>query len=561
MAYLSKKISCFALLMTVLTEYNHCVTGIFTKLPWLYKIETEQLNYGVAVSDVDNDGDLEWIVAGFSGSNFVLKYNKKSGYLDNIAKRNTPYKNLMDPKGQAIGVCACDIDGDGREEIYFLNTNKAYSGMSSYSDKLFKWRNGQYEDILLDSINKNLQAKNYAGRSVACVDRFGSGKYSIAVATYSHGGKGNFALLEVDEFNSLTDRESGVLVIRNVAAETGISKSTGGRGLVVGPILNNNGLSDIFFANEGNEWIGNPGDNFLFKNLGNGTFVDIATETGILDGKENGRGIALADLNNDGLLDIVNGNWEGKHRIFLQSKSQNGERYFRNVASAFFEQPSPIRTVLAADFDNNMQTDIFMNNILTDSKPQPNYLYGVKVLLDSNITIVERDVGEAIEKEGYGTGAAYTDMNGDGVLELLISHGESNKQPLSVYTAKQEKTFHNNWLRVKPLTRYGAPARGALVSLNIDSGIRLTQVIDGGSGYLCQMEPVAHFGLGKHKAVTVEVLWTDGEKISKKLNDNEINKLIIIQHPVLENIYAETDIAKDNSKFNVTVSTTLKEEL
>ena len=41
----------------------------------------------------------------------------------------------MDPKGQAIGVCACDIDGDGREEIYFLNTNKAYSGLSSYSDK------------------------------------------------------------------------------------------------------------------------------------------------------------------------------------------------------------------------------------------------------------------------------------------------------------------------------------------------------------------------------------------------------------------------------------------
>ncbi|XP_063406897.1 cartilage acidic protein 1-like [Mytilus trossulus] len=561
MVYLSKKILCFALLMAVLTEYNHCVTGIFIKLPWLYKIKTEQLNYGVAVSDVDNDGDLEWIVAGFSGSNFVLKYNKKSGYLENIAQKNTPYKNLMDPKGQAIGVCACDIDGDGREEIYFLNTNKAYSGMSSYSDKLFKWRNGQYEDILLDSVNTNLQAKNYAGRSVACVDRFGSGKYSIAVATYSHGGKGNFALLEVDEFNPLTDRESGVLVIRNVAEETGISKSTGGRGLVVGPILNDIGMSDIFFANEGNEWIGNPGDNFLFKNLGHGTFVDIAAESGILDGKENGRGIALADLNNDGLLDIVNGNWEGNHRIFLQSKSKNGERYFRNVASAFFEQPSPIRTVLAADFDNDMQTDIFMNNILTGSQPQPNYLYGVKVLLDSNITIVERDIGEASEKEGYGTGAAYTDMDGDGVLDLLVSHGESNKQPLAVYTAKKEKTLHNNWLRVKPLTRYGAPARGALVSLNIDSGVRLTQVIDGGSGYLCQMEPVAHFGLGKHKAVTVEVLWTDGEKVSKKINNNEINKLIIIKHPVLENIYAETDIAKENSKLNVTVSTTVKEEL
>ena len=36
----------------------------------------------------------------------------------------SPYEALMDTPGNAIGVAACDLDGDGREEIYFLNTNQ-----------------------------------------------------------------------------------------------------------------------------------------------------------------------------------------------------------------------------------------------------------------------------------------------------------------------------------------------------------------------------------------------------------------------------------------------------
>ena len=231
----------YTLEIVLISQKLNLVNGIFTKLPWLYNIETTQLNYGVAVSDVDNDGDLEWIVAGFAGGNFVVKYNKSAHYLENIAKKHTPFENLIDSKRQTIGVCACDIDGDGREEIYILNTNSAYSGRSTYSDKFFEWRNGRYEDIFLDDVNVNLPAKKYAGKSVACLDRCGNGKYSIIISTYSHGGKGNFALLEVDEFHPLTDRTTGIFVIKDVADEAGISRSTCGRGLVVGPILNDIG--------------------------------------------------------------------------------------------------------------------------------------------------------------------------------------------------------------------------------------------------------------------------------------------------------------------------------
>lgn len=71
----------------------------------------------------------------YNGPNLVLKYNHTQNRLINIAvdDRDSPYYALRDRAGNAIGVTACDVDGDGREEIYFLNTNDAYSGKKSIS--------------------------------------------------------------------------------------------------------------------------------------------------------------------------------------------------------------------------------------------------------------------------------------------------------------------------------------------------------------------------------------------------------------------------------------------
>lgn len=66
----------------------------------------------------------------YNGPNLVLKYDKEEKRLVNIAvdNRSSPFYALRDRQGNAIGVTACDIDGDGREEIYVLNTNNAFSG-------------------------------------------------------------------------------------------------------------------------------------------------------------------------------------------------------------------------------------------------------------------------------------------------------------------------------------------------------------------------------------------------------------------------------------------------
>lgn len=514
--------------------------GMFIKTNWLKNLDTSQLNYGVAVSDVDNDGSLEWIVAGFSGPNFVLKFDRATKRLINLAQDHR-YSAIADQGGQAIGVCACDIDGDGREEIYFLNTNNAYAGRADYGDSLFKWRNGKYVNLYTDPVNSRMEAKSFAGRSVACIDRIGTGKYSIVIATYSRGGVGNFALVEMDENHPSNDVSTGNIVLKNVASVAKIDKATGGRGLVVGPILGNNGRSDIFFGNEGNPWMGNPGDNFLFKNLGNGSFEDIAEQAEIQDKYNNARGISLADFNRDGLLDIAYGNWEGEHRLFMQFKAVGEARKFRNIANRQYAVPTKIRTVIAADFDNNGDTDIFMNNICSHRDPndrEPNKLFTVipnQFNNSSDPEIKKMNIGQAKEPRGFGTGAAITDMDGDGVLDLLISHGESQTQPLKVYRVNRDVSRNQagkyNWVRVFPRTKYGAPARGALVKLTTRTGRVYSSVIDGGSGYLCQMEPVAHFGLGEDKPMKLDVQYPDGVVVSASLRKSDKNKVHFVDHP------------------------------
>lgn len=514
--------------------------GMFIKTNWLKNLDTSQLNYGVAVSDVDNDGSLEWIVAGFSGPNFVLKFDRATKRLINLAQDHR-YSAIADQGGQAIGVCACDIDGDGREEIYFLNTNNAYAGRADYGDSLFKWRKGKYVNLYTDPVNSRMEAKSFAGRSVACIDRLGTGKYSIVIATYSRGGVGNFALVEMDENHPSNDVSTGNIVLKNVASVAKIDKATGGRGLVVGPILGNNGRSDIFFGNEGNPWMGNPGDNFLFKNLGNGSFEDIAEQAEIQDKYNNARGISLADFNRDGLLDIAYGNWEGEHRLFMQYKAVGEARKFRNIANRQYAVPTKIRTVIAADFDNNGDTDIFMNNICSHRDPndrEPNKLFTVipnQFNNSSDPEIKKMNIGQAKEPRGFGTGAAITDMDGDGVLDLLISHGESQTQPLKVYRVNRDVSRNQagkyNWVRVFPRTKYGAPARGALVKLTTRTGRVYSSVIDGGSGYLCQMEPVAHFGLGEDKPMKLDVQYPDGVVVSASLRKSDKNKVHFVDHP------------------------------
>ena len=439
------------------------------------KNNTKRLSYGVSVTDFNKDGKFEFVVTGFRFANLILSY--KNGKLENINSD----KLFADDLRATIGVAACDIDNDGFEELYFLNTD-TYSGQKLFSDRLL---DNETNITDLFQLDKNLKSLNLtAGRSVVCVDRNGEGKYGIYVANY--GGP--------TRFYELTNGN-----IVDQAPLLNINRITGGRAVVSGHILSNQ--MDIFAANE-------RGPNFLYINE-NGTFKEAAENLGVEDTFENGRGTTLTDFLYRGKLDIVSGNWNGEHRIFL-----NEENKFNDVATDAFKKPSRVRTVISADFDNDGFDEIFINNI-----GEPNKLF--KILSDGELKQIQLSNG--LEPFGLGTGAAVADIDNDGVLELLVSHGESGQQPLSLYKANIDRSFR--FIRILPKTTFNAPARGATVILNTNMRNH-AKTIDAGSGYLCQMEPVAHYGLRKDEKVkSVTIKWTDGSSDNFKIN--QLNKTYV----------------------------------
>merc|ERR1719181_967285 len=98
----------------------------------LLKHNPVQKNYGVSITDIDGDGQLEAVVAGFGAANLAYKWNSAIGGFEDVASKN---QVLQDSSGKAIGVAACDVDGDGYEELYVLNTD-SYSGATRTTDLL-----------------------------------------------------------------------------------------------------------------------------------------------------------------------------------------------------------------------------------------------------------------------------------------------------------------------------------------------------------------------------------------------------------------------------------------
>merc|ERR1719160_1121269 len=174
----------------------------------------------------------------------------------------------------------------------------------------------------------------------------GTGKPAVLVANYG----GPFKLFAMQDGRTIKD----------IAEKAGMAKTTGGRALIGGPIVSNR--FDAFANNEGygRRLLSENGTeaalrrlghrlNFFFVNKGDGTFLDAAAALGLLDASQTGRGTAILDSNGDGLLDIVYGNWNGPHRLFVQEKDENNCPKFVDKAPTAMASPTPIRTVIVAD--------------------------------------------------------------------------------------------------------------------------------------------------------------------------------------------------------------------
>ncbi|WP_418284657.1 CRTAC1 family protein [Halorubrum sp. DTA46] len=428
---------------------------------------------------------------------------------------------VADGTRHGMGVCAADLDADGCEEVYVHNCARGADGggdpdllLNRLESERYRWTDVFALDVNTDRLDVR------AGRSVTALDRLGTGRYGVAVSGYA----APLAFYELGDDGEITDMADAV----------GLEVDGGCRSLLAVPPCT--GQGDLFAGVE-------RGPNYLFRN--NGGHYD-RTDGGpeLADPTGDTRGAALVD--EGGSFALAVGNEDAPNRLLRRA----ADCRFVDAAPPSLRAPGRVRTVVAADFDNDGREELFYNilggrNRLFEQVDDPGGTGGASdtsgaddaggagVAETDDGDVAEHgarwqqvDPGDAAEPNGFGTGGVAADLDGDGVLELLVVHGEVAAQPLSVY--KSAAAAAAGWLRIRPTTRHGSPARGAVVRLETTTGVQ-KRAIDAGGGCLCQTEPVAHFGLGEAEPVRVDVQWPDGRE--RTLTDVHSRTEMTVDHP------------------------------
>jgi hypothetical protein len=221
----------------------------------------------------------------------------------------------------------------------------------------------------------------------------------------------------------------------NASAGSGLDFAGYCMGVAVGDV-NNDGLPDVLVT----EYLGVR----LFINLGGGKFRDVTAAAG-LENRAWGTSAAFFDYDRDGWLDLVIANYvdydpsvrciaasgvedycapstfPGRiSRLFRNKGMNDGKVRFEDVtvSSGLATRPGPGLGVLCADFDGDGWPDILIAN-----DGQPNHLW----VNQHNGTFKEDAIlcGLAINGAGAaqaGMGIGWADVNGDGLMDLFITH-------------------------------------------------------------------------------------------------------------------------------------------
>ena len=260
---------------------------------------------------------------------------------------------------------------------------------------------------------------------------------------------------------------------------------------------NNDGWLDIYISNIWTEEYVQEG-NQLYRNNGDGTFIDVAFETETYDGGWSW-GAKFFDYDNDGDLDIMNANG------FVSAGEEN---YWADLAMS----------VTTPDFDPTEAGDWPTIGERTFSGYEASRLFRN----EGNEVFTEVAAEQGVNHNGDGRGLVVADFDNDGDLDIYLTNQD---QEAVLY--RNDIGGRNNWLELDLVGTIGnRNAVGTRVKVVSGSTSQIREV-DGGNGHASQSSFRLHFGLGQRDNIDLmEITWPSG--IVQKQTDVAVNQILTL---------------------------------
>jgi hypothetical protein len=479
----------------------------------------------VTAADVNGDGFLDFYVCRGGPKEDELRRNKLFINNGNLTFTERSKEYGLDDISASSGATFFDGDADGDLDCYVLN----YLTDITYASKI---------DIIYDADGKPVP--NLVPKKEHDSHRYYRNDGPPALLA---GGKGGFTDVS---------KASGIW---NFAFGLSVSISD----------FNRDGFPDVYVGNDFFQ------PDLLYINNGKGSFTNRLGDY-FRHTSQSTMGTDLSDFDNDGLVDLLAMDMlpvKNKRHKLLQTTNTLG-RYLSMVQNNYFEPVthnvlqrnngngtfSEIACMagifktdwswsgLVADLDNDSRRDIYITNgyrrevghrdyfefLLPDIKNQANRAnkddYSrIRMILDAIPTykptdFIYQNKGDwqfedqsgkwATMEASWSCGAAWSDLDADGDLDLVISNLED---PAYIYKNLSHEENKGNYLQAK-LT--GSPqnpfAVGASVLLEYGNGEKQFQEISPNRGIFSSSEHLVHFGLGSVAQIEkLSVRWPDGK--------------------------------------------------
>ena len=433
--------------------YRNNRDGTFTDVTEKAGVAGGGYGMGVAVGDYDGDGWPDLFVTQYERS--ILYHNNGDGTFTDVTE-----KAGVAAPGWASSAVWFDYDNDGRLDLFvcrFVDFNKSKNKFCG---------------------NESTKERYY------CVPRV----YPPARSWLFHNnGNGTFS---------------------DVSLESGIGKSLGKAWGVVATDINNDGLMDLFVAND-------TMPNFLFANRGQGKFEEIGLTAGVAysaDGRtRSGMGVDSGDYDQDG--------WED---LFVDNVDQEMYSLYHNDHDLTFDDMAETMGIARVtrlmsgwgvkffDYDNDGNSDLFIVNGHPDDKIQEHssgVTYKEPLLLFHNNGKILEDVsaraGPVFTEDFAARGMAIGDFDNDGAVDVLVA--VNNGAPVLL---KNIAAQGNHWLGVRLVGKRANPdAIGARVAWQ-SGDLKRTRLKTGGGSYLSSHDPRMVLGIGnRSKMDRLEIHW------------------------------------------------------